>query len=123
VQMIDSRHGFTDLDLQLLQFVAPRVANGEVKLLVLLTKADKLNRKEATESLRKAQEVLAELSTEESDIGITLFSALNKSGVSDVAETLKSWAASDEEAQRVAKDKLTELPPNPMDDSLDAFED
>jgi GTP-binding protein len=90
---------------------------------VLLTKADKLNRKEATESLRKAQEVLAELSTEESDIGITLFSALNKSGVSDVAETLKSWAASDEEAQRVAKDKLTELPPNPMDDSLDAFED
>ncbi len=74
VQMVDSRHGFTDLDRQLLSFVAPRVVNGEVKLLVLLTKADKLNRKEQAESLRRAQEVLGEVSTEESDIGITLFS-------------------------------------------------
>ncbi len=45
VQMIDSRHGFTELDRQLLEFVGPRVQTGEVKLLVLLTKADKLNRK------------------------------------------------------------------------------
>ena len=52
VQMVDSRHGFTDLDIQLLQFVAPRVQTGEVKLLVLLTKADKLNRKEGAEALR-----------------------------------------------------------------------
>lgn len=102
VQMVDSRHGFTELDLQLLGFIAPRVRNGEVKLLVLLTKADKLNRKESTDALRKAQEVLGELSTEESDIGVTLFSALKKIGVSDVAETLKGWAASDELAQTLA---------------------
>lgn len=76
VHMVDSRHGFTDLDLQLLEFVTPRVRNGEVKLLVLLTKADKLNRKEAAESLRQAQEVLAAVATEESDVGIVLFSAL-----------------------------------------------
>ncbi|HEX5373775.1 MAG TPA: ribosome biogenesis GTP-binding protein YihA/YsxC [Aquabacterium sp.] len=111
VQMIDSRHGFTDLDRQLLEFVAPRVQSGEVKLLVLLTKADKLNRKEAAESLRKAQEVLAELSTEESDIGITLFSALKKQGVSDVALILQEWAASTEEAQRIAQERLMALPP------------
>jgi len=37
VQMVDSRHGFTELDTQLPGFVAPRVRNGEVKLLVLLT--------------------------------------------------------------------------------------
>ena len=102
VQMIDSRHGFTELDRQLLEFVAPRVRNGEVKLLVLLTKSDKLNRKESTEALRNAQEVLGELSTDDSDISVTLFSALKKVGVSDVAEILKSWAATPELAQAVA---------------------
>jgi GTP-binding protein len=92
VQMVDSRHGFTDLDRQLLSFVAPRVINGEVKLLVLLTKADKLNRKEQAESLRRAQEVLGELSTEEADIGITLFSSLKRQGIGDAAEILQQWA-------------------------------
>ena len=58
VLMVDSRLGFTDLDLQLLDFVAPRLANGAVKLLVLLTKADKLNRREADQAL--AIERLAE---------------------------------------------------------------
>ena len=71
VQMVDSRHSFTALDRQLLDFVAPRVRTGEVKLLVLLTKADKLNRKEQAESLRQAQAVLAEVAaTEESDVGL-----------------------------------------------------
>jgi GTP-binding protein len=103
VQMIDSRHGFTDLDLQLLEFVTPRVRNGEVKLLVLLTKADKLNRKEGAESLRKAQDVLADLATEEADIGIALFSSLNKMGVGDAAAMIKEWAAPPEQAQALAE--------------------
>lgn len=102
VQMVDARHGFTDLDRQLLEFVAPRVRSGEVKLLVLLTKADKLNRKEQADSLRQAQEVLGDLVTEEADIGITLFSSLNKQGVGDVAEILHGWAASPERAQALA---------------------
>lgn len=102
VQMIDCRHGFTELDRQLLEFVTPRVRSGEVKLLVLLTKADKLNRKEQAESLRKAQDVLADLVTEESDVNITLFSSLNKSGVGDVAEVIHSWAASPEVAEALA---------------------
>ena len=91
--MVDSRHGFTDLDRQLLNFVAPRLANGEVRLLVLLTKADKLNRNEAADSLRKARAVLAALSTEESDIRITLFSSLKRQGVGEVAEILHQWVA------------------------------
>ncbi len=102
VQMVDSRHGFTELDTQLLGFVAPRVRNGEVKLLVLLTKADKLNRKEQSESLRQVQTVLADLATDEADIGIALFSSLNKTGVGDAAELLQSWALSPEEAQAMA---------------------
>lgn len=102
VQMVDSRHGFTALDQQLLSFVGPRVSTGEVKLLVLLTKADKINRKEGAQALRDAQEALAEMSTDVSDIGVTLFSALNKTGIGDVAETLQSWAAPDDVAQKFA---------------------
>jgi GTP-binding protein len=102
VQMVDSRHGFTDLDRQLLQFVAPRVGNGEVKLLVVLTKADKLNRKEAAESLRGVQKVLADLSTDEADISVTLFSALKRQGVGDVAEILHSWRRLEQVAEPAA---------------------
>lgn len=92
VLMVDSRLGFTELDRQLLALVAPRIGTGEVKLLVLLTKADKLSRKEADASLRAATEVLAELATDHSDVSITLFSALKKSGVDDAAQTLHGWA-------------------------------
>ena len=102
VQMVDSRHGFTELDRTLLEFVAPRVRNGEVRLLVLLTKADKLNRKEQAESLRGAQAVLADLATDEADIGVALFSSLNKTGIGDVSNILHSWALPAEEAEALA---------------------
>ncbi|MBP6902324.1 MAG: YihA family ribosome biogenesis GTP-binding protein [Burkholderiaceae bacterium] len=91
VMMVDSRHGFTPLDRQLLDFVGARVGSGEVRLLVLLTKADKLSRKEAAESLAAAQAVLGEIATEEADIGVALFSALNKQGVGDAARLLHGW--------------------------------
>ena len=91
VLMIDSRLGFTDLDRRLLALIQPRLANGEVRLLVLLTKADKLNRSEGRQALQKAEAELAEITTENADIGITLFSALNKQGLGDVATTLHGW--------------------------------
>lgn len=91
VLMVDSRLGFTDLDRRLLDFVAPRVGNGSVKLLVLLTKADKLNRQEATEALATAQGLLGEVSTDEADVSMSLFSALKKSGVGDAACVLYDW--------------------------------
>jgi GTP-binding protein len=103
VQMVDSRHGFTALDKQLLEFVTPRVRSGEVKLLVLLTKADKLNRKEQAESLRNAQGVLGELATEESDMGIALFSSLARMGLDDASLSLHGWAAEPEFAQEQAR--------------------
>jgi GTP-binding protein len=92
VLMVDSRLGFTDLDRQLLGWVAPRVGTGEIKLLVLLTKADKLSRKEADASLAAAGEVLADLATDDADVGVTLFSALKKTGVEDAAMALHAWA-------------------------------
>ncbi|MFO1219139.1 MAG: ribosome biogenesis GTP-binding protein YihA/YsxC [Burkholderiaceae bacterium] len=91
VMMVDARHGFTALDRQLLAFIAPRVASGEVRLLVLLTKADKLGRADGRRALAQAQQVLGEIASEHADIGLTLFSALSREGVADVASTLRSW--------------------------------
>jgi len=91
VLMTDSRLGFTDLDRQLLGFLAPRIGNGSVRLLVLLTKADKLNRREANAAMAAAQQTLAELTTEEADVSVALFSALKKSGVDDAATLLHDW--------------------------------
>ncbi|MBK1615316.1 YihA family ribosome biogenesis GTP-binding protein [Rubrivivax gelatinosus] len=91
VLMIDSRLGFTDLDRKLLALIAPRLANGEVRLLAVLTKCDKLNRREADAALAGAQQVLAEVATENSEIGVAPFSALSKRGVGDVAATLHGW--------------------------------
>ena len=94
VLMIDSRLGFTDLDKQLLAFVAPRIGNGSVKMLVLLTKADKLNRSEQAAALSAAQAALADLTTEEADVSVALFSALKKTGIDDAAMLLHGWAHS-----------------------------
>ena len=91
VLMVDSRLGFTPLDQQLLCFIAPRVGNGEVKLLVLLTKADKLNKREQQASLQAAQAALADLATDSADLGLLLFSAPKHIGIADLAETVYGW--------------------------------
>ena len=91
VVLIDARHGFTDIDLKLLDFIAPRVSNGSVKLLALLTKCDKLGRRETALALQRAAEVLADVSTAESDVSLSAFSALTRSGLEDVACLLHGW--------------------------------
>lgn len=91
VLMIDARLGATDLDRRLLAFIAPRIANGAVRLLVLLTKADKLNRREAQAALAGMQDVLGGFTTEEADVGVALFSALTRTGIDDAALTLHGW--------------------------------
>ena len=91
VLMVDSRLGLTDLDRRLLALVAPRLANGEVRLLAVLTKADKLSRREAAAALEGAQRVLAEVATDNADIAVTLFSALSGLGLADLAQTVHGW--------------------------------
>lgn len=93
VLMVDSRLGLTELDVRLIDFISPRVRNGSVRLLVLLTKVDKLNRRESAEVLETVQQALAGYSTEESDIGVTTFSALKKTGVGDVASAVRDWVS------------------------------
>ncbi|MBN8488762.1 MAG: YihA family ribosome biogenesis GTP-binding protein [Burkholderiales bacterium] len=91
VLLVDSRHGLTPLDERLLEFIAPRVVNGEVRLLVLLTKADKLNRKEQDAAVRSVQDALGALATDEADVGLLLFSGLNRTGLGDLASTVHDW--------------------------------
>lgn len=91
VLLIDSRLGVTDLDQRLLDFIAPRLRNGAVRLLMLLTKIDKLNRSEAAAALRSAQQLMATMATEESDIGVATFSMRTGVGVDDVVEALHAW--------------------------------
>jgi len=91
VLLADARLGLTDLDHRLLQWIAPRLRNGSVKLLVLLTKADKLGRREAQVALEAATAALAPYASEEADIGVALFSALKRTGLDDVATTLHGW--------------------------------
>lgn len=91
VLLVDARLGCTELDRRLLALLAPRLVNGEVRLLTLLTKADKLNRAEGQAALRQVQDVLAGVASENSDIGVALFSALSRQGLEDVACTLHGW--------------------------------
>jgi GTP-binding protein len=73
-----------------------------------LTKADKLNRKEQSAILRQTQDLLASyVLTEQSDIGVALFSALKNQGVADAARQLHEWALN-----RTELPVVTELVPN-----------
>jgi GTP-binding protein len=96
VVLADVRLGLTALDDKLLALIAPRVACGAVRLLVLLTKADKLNRRDAAHALARAEAALAAqagLATEQADIAVSLFSALKGEGVADVVQVLHGWRA------------------------------
>jgi GTP-binding protein len=94
VLLVDSRLGLTDLDMRLLALVTPRLAGGAVRLLVLLTKADKLNRRESQAALARCEAVLGGVAAqagEDADIGVGLFSALSREGLADAAQALHAW--------------------------------
>ena len=90
VLLIDPRHGLTELDDILLEVIRPRVEEG-LKFLLLLTKADKLNRSEQAKALS-----IARLQAGGGEA--KLFSALKKQGVEDAAMTLWQWTHSAPEA-------------------------
>lgn len=91
VLLVDARLGLTELDRRLLEFVSQRVGTGTVRLLVLLTKADKLSRRETAAALQAAQALLAEQVTEQADVGVAAFSALSRQGLGEVARLLRDW--------------------------------
>ena len=83
VLLCDPRHGLTELDEVLLDVIRPRVQEG-LKFLVLLTKADKLTRAEASKALS-----ITRLQTGGGEA--RLFSALKKQGLDEVAQLLWRW--------------------------------
>ena len=83
VMLVDPRHGLTELDDILLEVIRPRVEQG-LKLLVLLTKSDKLNRSEQNKALS-----IARLQTGGGEA--RLFSALKKQGVEEASLLLWQW--------------------------------
>jgi GTP-binding protein len=94
VLMVDSRLGFTDLDLQLLQLLSVRLGGAAVRLLVLLTKADKLSRSAGEQARAAALGVLGSVCPAGADAGVALFSALKHTGVEDAAVALHGWVRS-----------------------------
>jgi GTP-binding protein len=83
VLLCDPRHGITELDDILLDIIRPRVEEG-LKFLVLLTKADKLNKSEGAKALS-----IAKLQAGGGEV--MLFSALKKQGLDAVALKLWDW--------------------------------
>jgi GTP-binding protein len=84
VLMCDPRHGLTELDEILLDVIRPRVAEG-LKFLVVLTKADKLNKTEQAKAL-------SIMNLQAGGGEVRLFSATKRIGIDDVAELLWKWA-------------------------------
>ncbi|HYD77758.1 ribosome biogenesis GTP-binding protein YihA/YsxC [Ramlibacter sp.] len=83
VLLCDPRHGLTELDEILLEVIRPRVEQG-LKFLVLLTKADKLNRSEAAKAL-------SIMRLQAGGGEVKLFSALKRQGVPETALLLWQW--------------------------------
>ncbi len=97
VLLCDPRHGLTELDDILLEVIRPRVEEG-LKFLLLLTKADKLNRSEQAKALS-----IARLQAGGGEV--KLFSALKKQGVEETALLLSQWAHPPATAQPPAADE------------------
>ena len=95
VLMCDPRLGMTELDEILLDVIRPRVEQG-LKLLVLLTKADKLTRAEGAK-------VLSIVRLQAGGGEVRLFSALKRQGLEEAGQILWQWAHEDPPAQATSR--------------------
>jgi GTP-binding protein len=84
VVIVVARHPLTPLDQQLLGWFMP----SNQPVLVLLTKADKLNRQEQTAALRASQ---ALLQSRHPNANAQLFSAVTGTGVKTAQSMLYDW--------------------------------
>lgn len=84
VLVMDIRHPLTALDLDLLEWFSPT----RKPVHVLLTKADKLSRSAALQTLRSVRNALR---TASSCCSAQLFSSLKRSGIDDAEAVLGAW--------------------------------
>lgn len=104
VLIMDARRPFTDLDIQMLEWFAP---TGK-PIHCLLTKADKLNRNDATNALRQAKSVLDSYVDDNGKpfpFTAQLFSALKRTGLEEAdAKILELVGISGKEACHIESD-------------------
>lgn len=96
ILIMDSRRPFTDLDRQMLEWFAP---TGR-PIHCLLTKADKLNRNEATNALREAKKTLASYVDRAGNpfpFTVQLFSALNRTGIEEADTMIRALTGLDQD--------------------------
>ncbi len=84
VVLMDSRHPFTPLDEHLLQWLQPAGR----RLLLLLSKCDKLSRQERTKVLKECE---AHLAVRAFDAEARLFSSVSGEGVEETRTLLEGW--------------------------------
>lgn len=84
VVLMDARHPFTDHDEYLLEWLRPAGR----RLLVLLSKCDKLSRQKRTKVLKECQ---ARLASRAFDAQALLFSSLSGEGVEETRALLDGW--------------------------------
>lgn len=84
VVIMDIRHPLRDYDVQMLEWCR----HFGTPTHILLTKADKLRRGAATQTLQKVKN---ELRKQDFDTSVQMFSALNKTGVEVLQNKLNEW--------------------------------
>lgn len=84
VLIMDVRHPLTPLDRQMLEWFVP---TGK-PIHVLLTKADKLNKSDAAQTLRAVRAELAKICPQ---CSAQLFSSLNRQGIEEAEAAIGAW--------------------------------
>ncbi|MCV2886556.1 ribosome biogenesis GTP-binding protein YihA/YsxC [Aestuariibacter sp. AA17] len=84
VVLMDIRHPFKDLDQQLIQWAV----DGQLPVLALLTKADKLKSGKRKAQLLMAREAALAFC---GDVTVHTFSSLNRHGLPELERTLDEW--------------------------------
>lgn len=84
VLIMDARRPLTALDIQMIEWFVP-TAN---PIHILLTKADKLSRQEAAQTLRAVREAIAPYGEQ---ITAQLFSSLKKTGIAEAEAAIGGW--------------------------------
>ena len=84
VILMDIRHPFKDLDVDLIQWAV----DSELPILVLLTKCDKLSQGQRSTEVLKAKKLLKE---HNADITVQAFSSLKYTGSEQATEVIQAW--------------------------------
>ena len=83
--VVDSRRGIGDVDQELIAWARARAAAPELRIHILLSKADKLSRSESAKALRSATAAVGGTAT------VQLFSVLDQTGVREARDLLVRW--------------------------------